>query len=177
MHSVRLVIGYGNPLRADDGLGWVVAQRLKRDLDDDAQLGDVVVLVEHQLTPELAEPISRARLVIFVDARAGDQPGRVERQVVAPTGAAPSGEESLAFSHDVDPPSLVRMARLLYGHCPTAVVISVDGADFGYGISLSPVVRAAVPEVVRSIRDVLAHGAATLSARVAIVSGQRSIGG
>ena len=172
MHSARLVIGYGNPLRADDGLGWVVAQRLKTDLAGDRSLGDVVVVAEHQLTPELAEPISRARIVVFVDARAGHQPGRVECSIVAPTL-----EGAMAFSHDVDPPSLVQMARLLYGACPTAVVVSVDGDDFGYGTSLSPVVQAAVPEIVQRVHDILADRIAADGEPAAIGPGRPAIGG
>lgn len=172
MHSARLVIGYGNPLRTDDGLGWIVVQRLRSELARDRFLGDVAVLAEHQLTPELAEPISRARVVIFVDAREGDRPGRVDCRAVAPVG-----DGSLAFSHDVDPPSLVQMARLLYGACPTAVIISVDGEDFGYGTNLSPVVRAAVPEVIQRIRDVLVEGIVASCAPVAAGPGLYVIGG
>ena len=172
MHSARLVVGYGNPLRADDGLGWVVAQRLSASLDGDGLFGDVVVLAEHQLTPELAEPISRARLVLFVDAREGDQPGRVGCQVLAPTG-----DGSLAFSHDVDPSSLIQMARLLYGARPTAVVVSVDGDQFGYGTALSTVVQAAIPGVIQRIRELLVDEAVALSASAAVESCRRSSGG
>jgi len=162
MHSAQLVIGYGNPLRADDGLGWVVAQRLQAELDKDRHHGDVVVLAEHQLTPELAEPISRARLVVFVDAREGAQPGRVDCRPVVSTG-----DGSVAFSHDVDPSSLLQMARLLYGACPTALSITVDGDDFGYGTNLSPAARWAVPVVVRRICEILADGMTTIRAPMA----------
>lgn len=172
MHSARLVIGYGNPLRTDDGLGWVVAQRLKRELAGGDLGGDVVVLAEHQLTPELAEPISRARRVIFVDAREGSRPGRVECRAVAPTR-----DGSLAFSHDVDPASLVQMARLLYGACPTSFIVSVDGAAFGYGTALSPVVQAAVPEVVERLRELLADESLAVSASEPVGSCRRSAGG
>jgi hydrogenase maturation protease len=172
MPSPRLVIGYGNPLRADDGLGWIIGQQFRRDLAEHRGPADVVVLAEHQLTPELAEPISRARLVIFVDAREGDQPGRVDCRVVDPAGAG-----SLAFSHDVDPSSLVQMARLLYGSCPTAGVVSVDGEQFGYGTTLSRIVQAAVPEVVQRVRDLLTDGVAALSTPVTAGPGGRSIGG
>jgi hydrogenase maturation protease len=158
---VRLVIGYGNPLRADDGLGWIIAQQLRRDLAEQRVPADVVVLAEHQLTPELAEPIGRARLVVFVDARQGNRPGLVDCRAVVP-----AGDGALAFSHEVDPPSLVALARLLYSACPTAVVVSVDGDDFGYGMSLSPVVQATVPQVVERVRDILANGVAALSTPV-----------
>jgi hydrogenase maturation protease len=172
MHSARLVIGYGNPLRADDGLGWIVGQRLRTDLSGGRYSGDVVVLAEHQLTPELAEPISRARLVVFIDAREGDLPGWVDCRVVDPTGDA-----SLTFSHDVDPPSLLRMARLLYGTCPIGVVVSVVGEAFGYGTVLSPVVQAAVPKVIQCIRELLTDDALAVSPPAAVGSCRRSIGG
>jgi hydrogenase maturation protease len=169
---VRLVIGYGNPLRADDGLGWIVAQQLRRDLTYHRVPADVVVLAEHQLTPELAEPIGRARLVVFVDARQGNRPGHIACRAVVPAGDGPR-----AFSHEVDPPSLVALARLLYGACPTAVMVSVDGDDFGYGLALSPVVQAAVRPVVERVRDILANGVAALSTPVLAGPGCRSIGG
>jgi hydrogenase maturation protease len=172
MHSARLVIGYGNPLRADDGLGWIVAQRLRSVLAGDPSRADVVVLAVHQLTPELAEPISRARLVVFVDARERGHPGRIDWRTVSPTGG-----ESLTFSHDVDPQSLVQMARLLYGSSPTAVVVSVDGENFGYGTDLSPVVQAALPDVVQCVLDVLVDGVAAMRAPMAVGACRSQSGG
>jgi hydrogenase maturation protease len=167
-----LVIGYGNPLRADDGLGWIVAQQFRRDLAEHRLPADVEVLAEHQLTPELAEPISHARLVVFVDARQGNRPGLIDCRTVVP-----AGDGALAFSHEIDPPSLVQLARLLYGASPTAVVVSVDGDDFGYGMALSPVVQATVPQVIERVRDILANGVAAPRPPVMAGPSCRSIGG
>jgi hydrogenase maturation protease len=138
------VIGYGNPLRADDGLGWHVAQQLGAELAADG----IVVVAAHQLAPELAEPVSRASLAVFVDAREGPEPGRVRCETIESDGMAP-----LSFSHDVDPPTILELARELFGSRPPALLISVDGADFSYGVELSPVVRAALPTVLRQVRD------------------------
>jgi hydrogenase maturation protease len=138
---MALVIGYGNPLRADDGVGWQVAQRLAGDVST-----DVEVISTHQLTPELAKPIGRARLVVFVDARAGGEPGSIDCRL-----AGPAGGGTVMFSHDLDPPALLELARLVYGACPTAVVVSIAGADFGYGVGLSLAVQAAIPEAVRRV--------------------------
>jgi hydrogenase maturation protease len=163
--SQRLVIGYGNPLRADDGLGGIVARRLA----DEAPAGDLRAIAAHQLTPELAESIGRSGLVVFVDACNDVQPGRVVTRVVE-TATSPSP----TFSHDLDPPALLALARSLYGASPTAVVISVGGADFGYGTVLSPTVQAALPEVLRQVRVVLATGVAALDARAE--QGERPFG-
>ena len=67
-----LVIGYGNTLRGDDGVGPKVAEAVEA-----LQLPGVRTLVCQQLSPEHAEPISRARVVVFVDA-AVDAPREVQ---------------------------------------------------------------------------------------------------
>ena len=58
-----LVVGYGNELRCDDGVGPKVAAALQ-----EMKLPGVRTITCHQLTPELAEPVSQARRVVFVDA-------------------------------------------------------------------------------------------------------------
>ena len=55
-----LIVAYGNPLRSDDGVGWVVAEELRRSL----ALPEVEVLRLQQLLPEVAESLSRAETVI-----------------------------------------------------------------------------------------------------------------
>lgn len=136
-----LVIGYGNPLRRDDGFGGVVARQVAA-----GRAGRrTVALACHQLTPELAEPIGGADLVVFVDACQGPCPGRVSWQPVEP---APPGAP---FSHALDPAALLAWARDLFGGCPGGLLVSVDAADLGYGEGLSPAVEAAVPEVVERI--------------------------
>ena len=51
-----LVIGYGNPLRGDDGIGWSAANALAEGMQDDR----VRIVACIQLTPELAESIAQA---------------------------------------------------------------------------------------------------------------------
>ncbi len=63
MSDELLVIGYGNPLRGDDGVGPAVSGAI-------AVLGlpGVRALSVHQLTPELAAEAAGARVAVFVDA-------------------------------------------------------------------------------------------------------------
>ncbi len=57
-----LVIGYGNPLRGDDGFGVYVAERLHHE-----GVGEQVTLMtRHLLAPELAEDLSEAEFVLFI---------------------------------------------------------------------------------------------------------------
>jgi hydrogenase maturation protease len=141
-----LVIGYGNPLRQDDGLGWHVAERLCA-----ARLPGVEVVACHQLTPELAEPISRAERVVFVDVREGAVPGRVECRA-----ATLEVEADLAFSHHLLPGALLQLARELYGTCPPSWVVTIDGAAFGHHADLSPLMLDSVPVVVERVCRLLA---------------------
>ena len=63
-----LVVCYGNPLRGDDGVGWIVAEKLQQ-----RSLPDFVFIQTHiQLTPEQAADLSEADLAIFIDACDGN---------------------------------------------------------------------------------------------------------
>ena len=77
-----LVIGYGNTLRRDDGVGPGVAEAV-------AALGlpGVQTLACALLTPELAEPVARAGMVVFVDA-AVDAPREVQLRRLEPADSA-----------------------------------------------------------------------------------------
>jgi hydrogenase maturation protease len=141
-----LIIGWGNPLRGDDGVGWRAAERLGEML----ATPEVTVRTSHQLLPEFAEEISRSDLVIFIDASCDNSPpGEIRFERVEPSRSA-----STAFSHELDPPALTGMARSLYGFCPSAFFFSVTGRSFQDGETLSPEVESALPELLERIRMV-----------------------
>lgn len=142
--SKVLIIGYGNPLRGDDGLGVEVARCLKEIIRDES----VEVLSQHQLMPELADPVSRASLVVFVDACVGDTPGHWSCEEVKPTEQPPQ-----PVSHHFTPATLLAYAQMVFGACPRALAVSVVAGSFECGDRLSPAVAAVVPEVVKFIRE------------------------
>jgi hypothetical protein len=61
-----LLIGWGNPLRGDDGVGQAIAAAVERWGQPQLEVVEAV-----QLTPELAPLLAAARRVLFVDAEAG----------------------------------------------------------------------------------------------------------
>ncbi len=134
-----LIIGIGNPIRGDDGLGWKVADELSRELALEPWRDDVHVLATHQLTPELAELASHADRVLFVDAAQGGQPGTMTCRRVLPD--APT----VRHSHALSPAVLLSMTEKLYGCSPTACLLTVAGDSFSPEESLSPAVFAALP--------------------------------
>ena len=124
-----LVIGYGNTLRGDDGVGPKVA-----DAVEALALTGVRVLVCPLLTPELAEPISRAAIVIFVDA-AVDAPLEVQRRKLEP---APSSQ---VMAHAANPATLLALARDVFGHAPDAWLLTIPVTELGIGETLSPLAQ------------------------------------
>ena len=139
-----LVIARGNLLREDDGVAWHVLEGL-RSLRPRPGLPALHLRHAHQLTPEMAECVSRATGVVFVDARRDGTPGEVRCERVAPE----AGPNPLARS--VSPQALLLYAERLCGHAPEAVVVSVVGERFGMCESLSPAVRRAVPRAIRAV--------------------------
>jgi hydrogenase maturation protease len=141
-----LVVGYGNALRSDDGLGWHAAELLARD----RRLEGAVVLQRHQLTPELALDMSEASVVVLVDACKGPVAGAVTVQRVE----AASHESS--WSHVIGAATLVALSQELYGNTPDVFVVSCAAQSFDAGASLTPIVDAALPRVVDAVAELVA---------------------
>ena len=145
-----LIIGYGNPLRGDDGVGPRAAELLAdRGRVTQLPLPDgVQVLVCHQLTLELAPQIAEADRLILIDARATGEPGSIEQCILTP--AIP---DRSSLTHHVDAQGLLAAAQMLYGHAPETVLFTVSGASFDPGEALSPAVAVAVPGLLARIRE------------------------
>jgi hydrogenase maturation protease len=139
-----LVIAWGNPLREDDGVAWHVIEGL-RALRPRPGLPTLHLRHAHQLTPEMAECVSRSAGVVFVDARRDGAPGEIRCEGVTPAaGSNPLG-------HSLSPQGLLLYAETLYGRAPQAVVVTVAGERFGMGETLSPEVARAVKWALRAV--------------------------
>lgn len=152
-----LVVGYGNALRTDDGLGWHVAERLA----DDPRLAGATVLRRHQLTPELALDISEATLLVLVDASHGPPAGTISVERLEPRGDTASS--GTTWSHHLTPTTLVELARELYGRAPDVFVVGCGVASVEMGDELSTEVREALPRVVDAVAELVSAGAVVAS--------------
>jgi hydrogenase maturation protease len=148
MTGKALIIGYGNPLRGDDGIGQAAAQALANDAT--IECADVIGC--HQLTPELAECIAAVDLVVFVDAAADIQPGVV---VVREVQAA--SVQSPGLVHTADPAALLDLTRKLYRRSPEAFLVSVGVSTLELSESLSEAAAAALPEAVAAVRRLVSE--------------------
>ena len=77
-----LVIAWGNPLREDDAVAWHVLEGLREAASRAPALPALHLRHAHQLTPEMAECVSRAAGVVFVDARRDGTPGEVRCEAI-----------------------------------------------------------------------------------------------
>lgn len=137
-----IIIGYGNPLRGDDALGYHAAGRLSRMITDE----DVAILTCHQLTPELAATICKYDVAVFVDASVGDSPG-----TLTVTQIDPSHIPNRTFSHQLDPESVLICSKYLYGQVPESYLVTVTAESFGYMEDLSVPVRNRLPELTDAV--------------------------
>jgi hydrogenase maturation protease len=143
-----LIIGIGNPLRSDDGLGWAVAEQLSQDCDMDCDIQAV-----YQLTPELAQSMAAVNLVVMIDASHEGEPGEL---CIRPLSLPLSTQPSAVGTHYTTPEELAALTAAAYGRCPPVVVVSVTGADFSIGEQLSAIVARRIPFVSASVRQICA---------------------
>jgi hydrogenase maturation protease len=142
--NCALVIGYGNELRGDDGLGPYIAASIEA-----RNLPDVRVLTVRQLTPELAEQLSNAAVAVFVDASMQAADNGVEVKAVAP------GAVALSMTHVFDPQVLLAIAQALYGRAPRAWAVHVAGDNFTPGEGLTAAARRRADAAARAITALL----------------------
>jgi hydrogenase maturation protease len=135
-----LVIGYGNTLRRDDGVGPKVAEAIAA-----LALPGVRTLACPLLTPELAEAVSQARLVIFVDA-AVDTPREVQLRKLAPA------DSSQIMAHAASPTTMLALARDVFGHSPEAWWLTIPVEDLRIGEEFSPLAQRGFETAMQEIR-------------------------
>ena len=134
-----LVIGYGNTLRGDDGVGPRVAEAVAA-----LNLPGVRTLACPMLTPELADQISQARVAIFVDA-AVDAPKEVQLRKLEPN------ETSQLMAHAADPHTMLALARDVFGHAPEAWWLTIPVVNLNFSEDLSPEAKRGMNDAVGRI--------------------------
>ncbi len=136
-----LVIGYGNTLRSDDGVGPRVAEAVGA-----LHLPGVRTLICQQLSPEHADPISQADAVVFVDAAVG-APKEVQLRPLEP------GESSQLMAHAADPRTMLALARDVFGRTPRAWWLTIPATHLEFSETLSAEAERGCDEAVQRIQE------------------------
>jgi hydrogenase maturation protease len=167
-----LVIGYGNTLRGDDGVGPLVTEQV-----DTWNLRNVRSLSVHQLTPELAADIAQVETVFFIDAwqitnaqsppSLGDLGGECKAVATSPTSAQPSIERIFPsipltiLDHAWSPSALLLLTETLYDAYPVAYRILIPAIQFDYGEALSAIANDGLIWSIKALKNHLAHPQST----------------
>ena len=131
-----LVIGYGNPQRQDDGLGWHIAHGLNA-LAARRAIAPLSVIASQQLRPEHTVAIASSSAVLFVDAACQIEPGPLKPLRLESAGPQ-TGCHVQPLSHQLWPEALLQLTWLLEGRHPPGWKLAIPGQWFGFGELLSP---------------------------------------
>jgi len=145
-----LILGLGNPLLGDEGIGVWVVEELKG-----LELPDGVVVVEGGTTGlgliGLMEGYER---VIIVDAAdMGHPPGRVVR--FTPLEVQLKTAEAPLSLHQIGLEEVLALAEALEVAPAELVIIGIQPSQVEVGAGLSPEVERAIPQIIRIILDEL----------------------
>lgn len=142
-----VVLGLGNVLLTDDGVGIAAVHRLERDYE---MAAGVQVLDGGTLGLSLLPYIERARHLLLVDAvRADGRPSgalvRIDGEEVAPAVA------DRLSPHQIGVADLLSGARWLARYPDAVVLLGLVPEDLGLGTERTPAVEAAIPALVEAV--------------------------
>lgn len=143
-----LVLGVGNILFTDEGLGVRTVERMMQDFDFSE---NVSLLDGGTLGSRLMDPIMECNYLIVVDAvLGGDEPGSVYRL----TGD--DLRKSLAFKNSLHQTDLVDTLIMcdIIGNRPEAVIIGVEPHDYQtMATEVSDIIASRMNHVITFVRD------------------------
>jgi Ni,Fe-hydrogenase maturation factor len=172
-----LVIGYGDPLRGDDGAGRLVVEELETSLRNTSYADYVEMTAFHQLTSALAETVSRFQSVIFVGVCCGKNAGVVccknielpaadtetveteDIEIAYPGDEVPDDSKdsnnAMTETEQISPELLVYLARTKHNANQDAVLYTISGSSFEQGEKILRPVKRGVRFVVEDIRETI----------------------
>ena len=141
-----LIIGYGNTLRSDDGAGQIVANHMAT-----WNLPNVRSLAVHQLTPELAEDIANADIVIFVDVVVSSKQNSEKIEIII----LEDDDKYLNFGHTENPRSLLYLSKIIYNKIPKAYWILIPAINFEFGEKISDITKKGIKQSLKKIESII----------------------
>ena len=150
MRFRKLILGVGNPLRKDDGIGVYLAHKLEK-----LKMPEGVEVVDMGTGGlALIDLMREAHKVVFLDAvEMGETPGAVK--FLSPEDMKTPAESLTFSSHEIRLPEILLLASL-QGVSPEVVIVAVQPKNIGWGMGLSPELKRAIPRIVKCILNEIA---------------------
>lgn len=151
--ATTLILGIGNSLLQDEGVGVHLVKRLQERL---AEQPDITCLDGGTLSFTLADAVASHRHLIVIDAcSTGGPPGTVCRfEDEAMDRYLAKGRKSV---HEVGLSDLLDMARLTGGLPAHRMLVGVEPECLDWGEALTPAVAAALLEAEQLVLETLNH--------------------
>ena len=141
------VLGIGNPLCRDDGVGIRVVEIMRSgskypgiDIIDGGTAPDLFSLLD----------ASVERLLIVDALRTGGDPGKIYRLAISESNIA---DESSASLHGMGVLDSLQMMVRLGIKPPQVTIIGVEPFDVSHGLALSPGMEALVPDIISAVEE------------------------
>ena len=156
MQNQVLILGMGNLIMSDDGLGVYAINELKKQKWPPG----IAVLEVGTAIINYLEEISRSQNTIIVDAvRFGYRPGRVYRFNFNDIECCPN---AALDAHDLSLPTIIKMAREIRNLPANIIIYGIEPAHVFPGSQLTEPVCKALPLLIRQIsyeaRRILTQG-------------------
>jgi hydrogenase maturation protease len=146
-----LILGIGNILLKDEGVGVHVVRRIKgMDLPK-----DVEVLDGGTAGLELVDFIENRRKLIVVDAvKTGAKPGTIYRLLETNLKIKP---KAIMSFHEIDFLDALYMSDVMKNKPKEIIVIGVEPKDMSDGVELSPEIEERIPRIIEIVMKELNH--------------------
>lgn len=160
-----LIVGLGNPVLGDDGVGWHIARQIEQQMLPD-QFSDDSVAVECLSLGGLSlmeQLIGYDRAIIIDAINLGGNP--VGKIYCFPLDELPNHAAGhMSSSHDTSLQNALAVGRSMEAQLPDQITIVGIESPYVYDFSeeLSPTVAAAVPEAVEVVMQVLLNNECTI---------------
>ena len=142
-----LVLGLGNLLLGDEGVGVHAARALQDECCEDVEIQDVGTAILDALPA-----LERADRVIVMDAMKGHgDPGTIYRTPMDQC----TGNSCIASLHGFDLRSVLTLAGCETS--PEVLVLGVEPAVVEWSMALSPPVKNALPVLLEAVREELSQ--------------------
>lgn len=149
-----IMIGLGNPILGDDGVGWKVAEEAKKQLSPDLAV-DVEFLSLGGIS--LMEQLIGYERAILIDAISSDhETGSV---IVSQLGEMPDDSAfHITSAHDTSLQNALRLGRAMGANLPEDVIVIGIATKHVYDFSeeISPAMAEAIPKAVQIVMGLLA---------------------
>lgn len=151
MNKQITILGLGNLLLKDDGIGPCVVEELQKE----SLPGGINLVTADGSIYQYLDILNSSRKIIAVDALQSEgPPGTV--YILRPEDIYPEGDTCL-FRHEDDILGVLKFRKIFQGGSeadgPEFIIVGIEPKEISYSVDLSPELRQKIPEIMGIIRE------------------------